>query len=180
MATTLLTGIIAKTHSFKTEQVKPTTLNVASKLVSLGGERDSIVDHLYRTRSVATLKLWGQALAHLQTIPSIGLVYTAITRDDFVRSGASEDDLYDIVEELIANSPEAKLVLLLHEHPTMQGSPTIHGYLKSMKQGSATSLVKPFHPDGNEHRASFTLADLSLKQAEEIIVKHLTEQLQTR
>ena len=116
IATALLAGMITKTNSFKTENTKPNTLTIASRLMHLGANRDHIVQNLYRTRAISTLKLWGQALSHLQYDKSIGLVWTTITRDDFTRAGAQEHELYEIIDELIASSPEAKIIALLHEH----------------------------------------------------------------
>ena len=103
VSTALLTGMIVNTRSFKTGNVRPQTLHLASKLMHLGADRDYIVQNLYRTRSLSTLKLWGQALSHLQYDKKIGLVWTTITRDDLIRSGASSNDLHEIVEELIGN-----------------------------------------------------------------------------
>ena len=114
IATALLTGIIAQTRSFKNDATKPEAMMCASTLIGLGANRDAIVQALFRTRTIATLKLWGYALRHLQSDPAIGLVWTTITRDDFSRSGAQEPDLSDIIDELISNSPEAKIILLLH------------------------------------------------------------------
>ena len=62
IATALLAGMITKTNSFKTENTKPNTLTIASRLMHLGANRDHIVQNLYRTRAISTLKLWGQAL----------------------------------------------------------------------------------------------------------------------
>ncbi|OGH83651.1 MAG: hypothetical protein A2261_02400, partial [Candidatus Magasanikbacteria bacterium RIFOXYA2_FULL_44_8] len=113
IATALLTGMIIKTKSFKTTNVSPATLNLASQLINSGGDREKIIQQLYRTKSISTLKLWGAALTHLQYDARLGLVWTSITRDDFVRSGAGESDLDGIIDELLANSPEAKMILVL-------------------------------------------------------------------
>ena len=178
VATALLTGMIAATHSFKAPNVKPTTLAIAGKLMQMGGNRDYIVENLYRTRTVAALKLWGKALAHLEHDKRIGLVSTIITRDDFVRSGADEHDLKDIVVELISNSPEAKIILLLHEHPKAGDSPVVHGMLSVEKQFDAQKLVQPFKPTGNKGQASFVISGKTLKQAEEEVVGEIKKQLQ--
>ncbi|MEK9155508.1 MAG: hypothetical protein AAB839_02555, partial [Patescibacteria group bacterium] len=65
-ATTLLAGMMSKTKGFRTPNVTPKTLEVAQKLMEKGGKREEVVEHLYRTRSVETLRLWGRALARLK------------------------------------------------------------------------------------------------------------------
>ncbi len=171
IATSLLTGIIAKTKSFKGDQVKPTTLAIASKLMTLGANREMIVHNLYKTKTVSSLKLWGQALVHLQSDPSIGLVWTTITREDFSRSGATEQELYEIVNELIMNAPEARMILLLHEHSIHTNDhPIIHGILHVTKGKNALNIVRLFHPNGTPERASWTLEEHGLKEAETLMV----------
>ena len=174
IATALLTGMIANTRSFKTDNIKPHTLALASKLISMGAKRDYIVQNLYRTRTISSLKLWGQALSHLKSDTSIGLVSSTITREDFVRSGAHEDDLYEIVDELIGNSPEAKMTLLVHEH---READTIHAILTTEKGYNAKQLLSSFNPTGNTNRASCILTGTTLQRAEEQIIEHIKKQL---
>ncbi len=180
VATALLTSIIAKTRSFKTENVKPHTLGAASTLMSLGANREEIVHHLYRTRSISTLKLWGHALTHMQSDKALGLVWSSITRDDFVRSGASEEDLRDIVDELISNSPEAKVTLFFHEHPKNGDRDSIHVIIHAEKGYDAKKLSAAFGGKGNERYASFGIDGTSLAAALEDVVgqirRILTEQ----
>ena len=174
VALALLTGMIFNTNSFKTASVKPKTLTIASKLMHLGADRDHIIQNLYRTKSLSTLKLWGQALSHLQHAPEAGIVWTTITRDDFARSGAQASDLYDIVDELISNSPEAKLILLFHEHSTAEENPRIHVILDANKDFNAIELLKPYAPVvGDKKQATTIIASKSLKETETEVVEHI-------
>lgn len=116
IATALLTGMIARTESFKSVSTNPETLNTASRLMRLGANREKIIEKLYRTKSVSTLKLWGTTLSHIESVRELGLVTTCITRDDFVRSGTDEGHLSGICEELIATAPEARTIALIYEH----------------------------------------------------------------
>ncbi len=175
IATALLTGMIAATQSFKTKNVKPQALTLASELVGIGADREFIIQHLYRTKTLATLKLWGQALAHLQYQASLGLVSVSLTREDFLRSGATEHDLYDIVDELILNSPESKLVLLVHEKIDNPGHIAV--IVRSSNGYDAKQLVADFAPQGDKKQASFTVFDKTLKQAEEFVQQTIQNNL---
>lgn len=174
IATALLTGIIANTHSFKTADIKPQTLNIASKLISLGANRDNIVQNLYRTKSISTLKLWGTALSHLQHDPAIGLTSTTITRDDFVRSGAQPNELYEIVDELLSTSPEVKIFALFHEQTNEKGQDSIHIILDVNKKFDARTLLIPFgQVIGDKKQASVMITGKSLKEVEEEVILHI-------
>ncbi|OGL66939.1 hypothetical protein A2856_00340 [Candidatus Uhrbacteria bacterium RIFCSPHIGHO2_01_FULL_63_20] len=115
VATAFLAGMVAKTKSFKGPTVTPKTLEAAARLLTLGARRDEIVGSLYRTRSVATLRLWGRALARLKAADGKKLVWTLIGRQDFLHAGADEEDLPDVIEELIASCPEARVAAVLYE-----------------------------------------------------------------
>lgn len=173
VATALLTGIIAKTHSFKSPNINPNTLSLAGKLINQGANRDYIVQNLYRTRSLSTLKLWGQALSHIQQDKGIGLVWTTITRDDFVRSGAAEEDLLDIIEELISNSPEAKLILLIHEGTASETAPRVNLILEATKDFNARELLAPYQPSGDKKQARAMVTGKTIKEVEEMVVEQI-------
>lgn len=172
IATLLLAGIIIKTKNFR-EGVTARTLSNASRLVEAGASRETIVHHLYRQRSLATLKLWGETLVNLKHDSAHGLVWAGIKRDDFRRAGATENDLPEIVDEILSNSPEAKIILLLYETSDNK----IAGFLSTSPQLDGKELAKPFNPIGasGRYRLFFTHNDLARAEQEmvENIKKHL-------
>ena len=171
IATCLLTGMISQTQSFKTSNVTPLTLNIASQLMNLGAEREKIVKHLYRTKSIASLKIWGEALTHMENDPAIGLVWTTLTREDFVRAGAKEEDLKELVDELVTSSPEAKITVLLYEE--IASSNNVRGIIYADKQFDAKLLLQAFHPEGNKKMASFLATGKSLKEVETEVINNI-------
>jgi phosphoesterase RecJ-like protein len=179
IATALLTGIIAGTNSFKKETVRPHTLGVASKLVDLGADRAFIVKNLYQTKSIATFKLWGAALTNLQHDNKHGLIWTTLTREDFARSGAKKEDLPGIIDELIASSPDAKFILLLHEHANEKNEFEIQGILKLSPAYHATDMMKKFNAEGDHEQTQFSIKGKTLKEAEQEVVEHLRQQINT-
>jgi phosphoesterase RecJ-like protein len=166
-ATALLAGIIAKTRSFKNDATTPETFHHASRLLSFGADREQVVRHLFRTRTVPTLKLWGYVLEHLQSDKPLGLVWSSVTREAFSRTGASEADAADVMEELIANSPDARVTLLLHEHQKNAG---IHALVRTDAVLNARKLLGAFQPTGNERVAIATLSFASLQEAQDAVL----------
>ncbi len=166
VATALLTGMIARTHSFTKGNVKPSTLHAASSLVKLGANRADIIKNLYQTKSIATFRLWGTALTHLKHDDSIGLVYTTLSEGDFQRAGAKHTDLEGIVDELITNSPQAKIILLLHEHTDNKNNKKILGFLRTNPSLDAQKLISGFNATGDRENAYFEMRG-SLKDVEE-------------
>ena len=169
IATTLLTGMMSKTKSFRAPNVSPKTLEIAQKLMEKKADREKIVEHLYRTRSVETLRLWGRALARLKSDESIGLVWTLITKQDFVTAGANAEALRDIADELLMTSPSAKIALILFE--THDGG--IAGQLFAQRPFDALLLGAPFRATGTREAAHLSLTQTDIVEAERAVVEHI-------
>lgn len=172
IANCLLTGLTVATKGFKNDGLTPRALELGSKLINLGADREKIIKELYRTRSLAALKLWGTALTHLQHKKEAGLVYTSLTRDDFTRTGATPADLRDIMDELIMNSPEAKLALIFYEDND-QGK--VYALLAANKNYNALELAAPWRPEGNKNQVKFIVEGKDLKEAEETVLETMKE-----
>lgn len=169
IATSLLTGMIAKTKSFRSQNVTPKTLGTASALIAKGAKREEIVEHLYRTRSVETLRLWGRALARLKSDHEKGLVWTVLTRQDFATTSAKEDSLQDIVSELLSTAPDAKLVVIFYEHAD--------GYVAAKmfaeRPLDAITLGAPFRASGTREQVRLVLPERDIVEAERAVIGHL-------
>ena len=177
LATALLTGIVAKTRSFKSGAITPQTLAAASELVAAGARRDTIVSSLYRTKTIPTLRLWGRALARLKFDASLRLVSSVLTRQDFALAGAGETALADIVDDLILSSPEAETVALLYEREGGE----ICCLIRSDIRRDADALTAKWNGEGGRTQARCFLKGLSPGEAEQEILSHLrTEMRKTR
>lgn len=168
-ATTLFAGMMSKTKSFRAPSVTPKTLDVAQKLMEAGAKRDEIVEHLYRTRSVETLRLWGRALARLKSDDARGIVWTLVTKQDFVVAGSTADVLRDVIDELFSTSPTAKIGAILFETPDGH----ISAHLHATRPHDALALGAPFRPVGTRDMAQLSMTELDIVAAEKALISHL-------
>lgn len=150
VATCLLAGIVSKTRAFRTPHLQAETLERAGKLVALGGRREEVVYGIWRTRSVADLRLWGIALSRLENDPSTGLVWTSLTEADFIGAGGDMNATDGIVEELIRYAPEAKAVAIFQHR-----AEELHVRLHTLPPFSAVELGRPFQAIGTRETATF-------------------------
>lgn len=178
IATLLLTGIMSETKSFRIPTITPQSLSVASRLITLGARREEIVKNLYRTKSFDTLKLWGRALVRLRNDASCNLVWTVLTREDFIATGASPNKLIDIVDELIFNSRNADIAVLIYESPEEKNK--ICCLIISEKNFDLLSLTKPFGPEGVKNFAKFCLYNKNIIEAEKEIIGKIKEKLKNK
>lgn len=181
VATCLLAGIIAKTRSFKTQNITPQALGISSQLISLGAKREEIVNRLYRSRSLGVLKLWGRVLARLTSDLENSLVWSALTELDFQKTNTGQNDLNEVIDELIINIPQAKVVLLIYESGTGEDGQTAapkntQAIIYSIKNINSLNLAKKFNPTGTKNFARIKL-DKPIQEAEKEIIDYIKENL---
>jgi nanoRNase/pAp phosphatase (c-di-AMP/oligoRNAs hydrolase) len=173
LATLLLANIVAKTRSFRTPNPSPAALHAAATLVDLGADRERIVRELWRTRSAATLRLWGVALSRLSRDPQLPLGWSSVLRADLASAGIRSADAAGVLDELMADAADAAVSVLFIEND-IGGVPTIEAHLHADPPFSAIALARPFGGDGSRTRASFrldaspSLADAQARALEEI------------
>jgi len=113
IATCLLAGIIAKTKNYKVPNLTPRTLLTSSKLISAGARREEIVQNIYRSRSLESLKAWGQILSNLNNSSEYKLIWSTIELQD---SQSLDDEIFhfdELAEEIFSSSPQAQIFILL-------------------------------------------------------------------
>ncbi|KKU13104.1 MAG: Exopolyphosphatase-related protein [Parcubacteria group bacterium GW2011_GWC2_45_7] len=115
IATNLFAAIFLKTHGFKTPTISPNTLKIAAELLQLGARREDIMKHVFRSRTLSSLRLWGKTLAHLKYDPVLEFTWSTLTQREILDSGGALQELPDVIEELIFTSPEAATVALIYE-----------------------------------------------------------------
>lgn len=168
IATCILTGIIIKTKSFKTSNITPHTLSITSQLISMGGRREEIVNRLYRSRDINVLKLWGRVLARLSGNLNNQLIWSTLSYNDFIKTNSKERDLNDVIEELIINIPQAKIILLIYEKNEDEKKTTnIIAY--SVKNINSMYLLKEYNPQGTKRMAHAKLNKNIIEAENEII-----------
>ncbi|MFZ6015740.1 MAG: DHH family phosphoesterase [Patescibacteria group bacterium] len=172
IATSLLAGMIYNTQSFKAPTVTPKTLERAAKLISLGADRGAVVQQLWRTRNVNTLKLWGRALTRLEQDADLEMVWTTLTRQDILETGTTEAKLDELVSELIAYAPNAKLIAIFVEHDEN----TTRTALFAEAPHDARTLGRPLGLDGTREKVSGAIAKPVL-EAKDHAVQTLRVQL---
>jgi len=173
IATNLLTGIIIKTNSFRATYINPNCLLTASKLIKLGADRQFIINNLNKNKNLPTLNLWGRVLARLKQDTHYKLAWSLLSQTDFKKSGATTDNLDGVVNELITNSPQIEITLLLFE--TTDGH--IAGKLYTSDNYNSLHLCRPFNPQGDSHEAFFTLKATRLIEVEQQIIDKIRERI---
>jgi len=167
IATCLLAGIIQKTKNFKTSNLTPRTLLTTSQLISNGANREEIVNHLYRSRDLSTLKLWGRVLNNLRSEQGEEIIWSKLEMKDLQETSSSLESLDEIIDELIMNVPNAKLAIIFCEETPASSKIIIY----SLKNLNALELLNGYSPKGT---AKLAMANIS-KDVETASIELITE-----
>lgn len=156
IATCLLTGLIAHTKSFRSPNVTPKTLNIASHLMNLGAKREEIVQGIWRRRSIDTLNIWGRALSRLSLEHHRGFAWTTLTEQDFLETHTSPEHLDAVIEELVSYSPETRAIAFaLHS----EGRIRLH--IHALPPFSAVEIGRVLNARGTREKAIAEFSTIS-------------------
>ncbi|MFA5130129.1 MAG: DHH family phosphoesterase [Patescibacteria group bacterium] len=175
ISTALLAGMMSNTRGFRTPNVTPRTLTASSHLIAMGAKRAEIVDGLWRTRSVSTLKLWGRALSRLHLEEGHNIVWTALSQRDFMESGAGAECLPDIIDELISTMPEAKMSVIIYENEKERDS--ICALISTAPPHHAANIGRPLGAVGSSERATVCIEHTTIAEAAKSIIELLKKSL---
>ena len=173
IATLLLTGLITDTRSFQNPNTTPRSLEVAAELLERGARQQEIIQHIYKTKPLSTLKIWGRALNRIQMDAQAGIVWSSVSREDLQEMEASSKETHGILDELISTIPNADIHVLFTE--------VEEGGLKASMRSSAlidcSRLAGEAYGGGGHTRASgFRVKNYGNFQLQVIeSVKKLTE-----
>lgn len=115
IATLLLTGLITDTRSFQNPNTTPRSLEVAANLLDMGARQQEIIQHIYKTKPLSTLKIWGRALNRIQMDPDARIVWSSVSSEDLTEMGATSKETAGLLDELISTIPDADVHVLFTE-----------------------------------------------------------------
>ncbi len=168
IATCLLTGITTDTASFQNTNTTPKSLTVAAQLVAAGARQQEIIQKIYKTKELSTLKLWGVILSRVQ-MDSENFVYSYVSKNDFTDCSANEDQTQGVIDELLKTVPGIDFALLLSEK---KGN--LHGSFRSTKKNvNVSKIAQIFGGGGHEQAAAFQIKNALLADKKTDIINEI-------
>lgn len=153
IATALLTGLITDTGSFQNMSTTPKSLTVAAQLVAAGARQQEIIERVFKTKALTTLKLWGKALSNIQEEPEAHFVWTAVSEELAASVGATTKETTGLIDELLKSVADIDFALLLSERDGQ-----VHGSLRSVNRSTnVAEMARLFSGGGHEAAAGFEL-----------------------
>lgn len=148
ISTLLLTGLYTDTGSFMHQNTTPDTLRVGAQLVKTGADVTAISKHLFNTKPVHQLRLWGRILNRAKKTKE-GVVVSAITQADLTELGASRDHVSGAIE-FLKYIPDIKYAEILTEE---EGG-KVKGSLRTIRDDVDVSAIAATMGGGGHVKAA--------------------------
>ncbi len=116
VATCLLAGLYTDTLSFQTSSVTERTFAAAAGTLEWGADPGALAFALFRSRSVAMVRLWALVLSSLHYEEDTNILWAEVTRDMIRACGAEEEDLSGI-SSFLGGVQDARVIVLFKEMP---------------------------------------------------------------
>lgn len=166
-ATCLLAGMIVATNSFQSPKVTPETLGIASDLIIKGAQREKIVESLYRTKDISTLKSWGKVLSRLKKQGNIIVSFLKHGEVDYL-----PNDFEEMVKELILATPGAQSAVIFYQAELS----STEAWVYTISNINALDLIKDLDGSGHRRLAKVTI-DKDLSDAQNLVVDKIARKL---
>ena len=167
IATCLLAGMISATNSFQSPQVNPKTLELASQLIIKGADRGQIVETLYRTKDISTLKNWGRVLSRLKKKDNIISSYLQHDEIDNL-----PQDFEEMVKDLILSTPDVQAAVIFYQVELYKTKVCVY----SINNINALELTKDMQGKGYRRLAKIVI-DKEIEETKDLVIDKIQKKL---
>lgn len=151
IATCLLTGVYTDTGGLLHSNVTPDVYRTVSKLLRHGARNQEVVNAVFRTAKLSTIRLWGRVLEKI-TLTEEGGAISAVTEGDFRATGADHSELTGAIDYVNA-IPGMKFSLILSERDGK-----VKGSLRTLRDDvDVSAMASKFSGGGHKKAAGFAL-----------------------
>ncbi len=172
IGTLLLAGIITDTGSFQNSNTNPKSFSNSAKLIRRGARQQEIIQHVFKTKQLSTLRLWGRVLTNIHIEKPHRFLWSVITKKDLLETGSQADESGGIIDELMTNAPDTDIILLLKE----KEDGLLSGSLRTTSDGiDASEIASIWGGGGHAKAAGFRIKDASFASAGRDIVEKIKE-----
>lgn len=167
IATCLLGAMIWATNSFQSPKVNPDTLETASQLIIEGADREKVVESLYRTKDIDTLRSWGKVLSRLRKKDSI--ISSYLEHDELENL---PQDFESMIYDLILASPGTQVAVIFCQLELYKTEVQVY----TISNINAMELLKGTEASGHRRLAKLVM-DSDIDEARLATLDKLTQRL---
>jgi len=152
MATAMLTGLMFDTSSLTNPSTGVDSVRAAAKLMRLGGTVHGYQRNILKSKSVPSLRVWGEAFSRLRPNDDLGVMSTALKLEDLKQPGVEEEQVEGI-SNFLDNFLDVPALLFLKETPDGK----VKGSFRSSDDIDTSVPARLFGGGGHPKAAGFTV-----------------------
>lgn len=146
------TSIVTDTGRFRYPNTTPHIFRLAAELEEAGADISHISEHIFGDISREAMELNRLALASIQVSSGGAIGSMTLTLDDFLKSGASDDDTENLIN-VVRNLDTVQIAIFLKERPDGR----IKLSLRSKNGINVADIAKFFHGGGHAYASGAVL-----------------------
>lgn len=151
IATSLLTGVYTDTGGLVHSNTTARVYRAVARLLRAGARQQAIVQQVFRSAKISTLRLWGRVLEKISITPEGGAI-SALTEGDFRATGADYSELTGAIDYVNA-VPGMKFSLILAER-----AGKVKGSLRTLRDDvDVSKMAGAFQGGGHKKAAGFAV-----------------------
>ncbi len=152
IATSLLTGVYTDTGGLVHSNTTARVYRTVARLLKAGARQQLIVQQVFRSAKISTLRLWGRVLEKISITPEGGAI-SALTEGDFLATGADYSELTGAIDYVNA-VPGMKFSLVLAER-----AGKVKGSLRTLRDDvDVSKMAGAFQGGGHKKAAGFAVS----------------------
>lgn len=171
IATTLYTGIVTDTGSFRFSNATKKTHNIAGELITSGIKHDSIHRDLFDNKSFEKLKLTGKVLDAMELVCNGKIVIMKLTKEMLALIDTEKEDTGDLVSFGNKVSGTEGCILLKESDEGIKIS------FRSKDTLDVRKIAEMFGGGGHTKAAGAKIVGVSIEEAKAMIIEKLEKEL---
>lgn len=151
IATCAYAGLITDTGRFQHQNTDPAALKAAYEMVSAGADASKIAEQFFQRRSLASVRLEGRTIDHMQLLDDGRIAISYVTSADLEEFSARKADCEPLVEILRAIDGVKICCMIRQEKDHIRGS------FRAKDDTDVAEIARRFGGGGHKAAAGFTL-----------------------
>lgn len=152
VATALYFGLVTDTDSFTNPGTTPAAVAIAASLVAAGARPGPVLRSVYQRKPLASLQLWGRALARLRLHPRYGVAMCVLLPEDFARCDEDVIEQADGLSNFLQTVLPVRAICVLKD----RGDGMVRGSLRTTRDGvNVSALARRLGGGGHTKAAGF-------------------------
>ena len=172
MATSLYTGILTDTGSFRFSSTNQAAFAISKEMTELGVEPHAVAQHVYGTYSLGRIKLLNLALDSIEISENGKLSIMTVTGAMFAETGTHPEDIDGMIN-YARRIEDVKVAALIHEQKngkiSSNGQGRYHVSLRSDGTVDVAAIAGSFGGGGHTSAAGFQIETTLKKLKSDII-----------